>query len=246
MTVQGLTTLPREPQTRAGVDPLQARVLLAGFPKVGKSTLLSAWAPASTLIIDTHHGTDLLDGEHYVQHVSSWQQFAETVDLIVKGGHDYKTIGLDLADDLWKFADQAAAAKHGKKAAALVDWGKGTAEAEALFRESVGQLLASPYGLWFVSHTDTEDNEGATRYVPRLDKRVRTYVEGSCQYILLAETLGPRRQLRTAPTARFQAGTRTPLPDPMPMDARALYTAIAGALKATSKTKDETNEEEAA
>lgn len=234
-----LTTLPNKPQTRAGVDPLQARVLLAGLPKVGKSTLLAEWAPKSTLIIDTHHGTDLLDGEHYVQHVASWQQFAETVDLVCKGGHDFKTIGLDLVDDIYKFADQAAAAKHGKKAAALVDWGKGTAEAEALFRESVGQLLASPYGLWFVSHTDTDDNEGTTRYVPRLDKRVRTYVEGACQYILLAETLGPRRQLRTAPTARFQAGARTPLVDPMPMDARALYTAIAGGLKTQPASKNE-------
>lgn len=242
----GLTTLPREPQTRQGLDPLSARVLLAGFPKAGKTTLLADWAPDTTLIIDTHHGTDLLDGEHFVQHVSSWQQFAETVDLIANGTHHFKTVGIDLIDDVYKMADSAAAAKHGKKAAALVDWGKGTAEAEAMFRESIGQLLASPVGLWFLSHTDTDDNEGTTRYVPRLDKRVRTYVEGACQYILLAETLGPRRQLRTAPTARFQAGARTPLPDPMPMDARGLYTTIATGLKTPPASKPAKQEEKTA
>lgn len=226
--------LPTEPQTRETlqVTPLSARVFLAGMPKVGKSTLLASWAPKTTLIVDTHHGTDLLDGEHYVQHVSTWDGFEKVVDLIAAGQHAYKTIGLDLIDDLWKFADLHAAKKKGQVAAGLIEFGKGTAEAEGLFRQAIGKLFAAPYGIWFVSHTDTEENQGQTRYIPRLDKRVRTYVEGACQFIFMAETLGPRRQLHTKPTAKFQAGSRVSLPDPMELDARALYTAMAAGLGA--------------
>jgi predicted GTPase len=33
--------------------------MLAGTPKVGKSTLAAAWAPDTTLIVDTHNGTKL-------------------------------------------------------------------------------------------------------------------------------------------------------------------------------------------
>ena len=250
--MSGLTVLPTKPQTREtlAITPLQARVLLAGFPKVGKSTLLSQWAPATTLIIDTHKGSTLLPGEHYVQHVSAWQQFEETVDQIVAGRHSYKTIGVDLIDDVWKFADYAAAQKHGGKVAAgAVEYGKGTADAEGMFRQAVGKRLASPYGIWFLSHTDIEEDQNQKRYVSRLDKRVRTYVEGACHYLLLAEILGPKRELRTAPSAKFQAGGRTPLTDPMPLvdgTARQLYAEMAAGLTAPITTAPARPAEEAA
>lgn len=240
--MSGLTTLPTAPQTRESqqITPLDARVLLAGFPKVGKSTLLAGWAPKTTLLVDTHKGSTLLPGEHFVQHISTWQQFEETVDLICAGNHSFKTIGIDLVDDVWKLADHAAAQRHGGKVAAgVVEYGKGTAEAEGLFRQTVGKLLASPYGIWFLSHTDTEEEPNAPkRYVSRLDKRVRTYVEGACHYLLLAEILGPRRQLRTAPSAKFQAGGRTPLSDPMPLDARQLYKEMAAGLASEPTIKE--------
>lgn len=234
--------LPTAPQTRETlqITPLDARVFIAGFPKVGKTSLLGEWASKTTLIVDTHHGTDLLDEGHFVMHVSSWADFERVVALIVAGEHSFKTIGLDLIDDIWKFADLHAAQKKGQVAAGLVEYGKGTAEAEGLFRQAIGKLFASDYGIWFLSHTDTEENGGQTRYVPRLDKRVRTYVEGACQFIFLAETLGPRRLLHTAPTAKFQAGSRVPLPEPMEMDARKLYEAMAAGLKPKTLSKEKT------
>jgi hypothetical protein len=244
MSDGGLTMLPTKPQTREtlAIDPLSARVLLAGMPKVGKSTLLSQWAPQTTLIIDTHRGTTLLDGEHYVQHVRNWQEFEETVDLIAGGRHQFKTVGIDLIDDIYKMADLVAAQKSGQVAAGLIEYGKGTAEAEGLFRRAVSKLFTSPYGIWFLSHTDQETvkrkgRPEQTRYVPRLDKKVRTYVEGACQFIFLAENLNDRRQLRTRASAEFGAGSRVPLPSPMPLDARILYAAMRDGLRpATSAT----------
>jgi len=225
-------TLPERKQSRTSqqVTPFDARVMLAGMPKAGKTTLAAGWAPDTTLIIDTHKGTTLLDGEHYVEHVADWAAFEAVVAALVTAEHPFRTVVIDLIDDVWKMADRYAAEKNGKVAAGLVEWGKGTAEAEGLFRREVGKLFAAPLGIWFLSHTDTEEQGQITRYVPRLDKRVRTYVSGACQFVLLAETLGPKRVLHTQPSAKFEAGSRVPLPEPMDLDARALYAAMAAGL----------------
>lgn len=240
-------TLPTTKQSMAtaGITPLQARVMLAGMPKAGKSTLASGWAPETTLLIDTQKGSTLLDGEHFVSHVSSWDGFVKVVDDVVKGDHPFKTVVIDMIDDVWKAADLFAAEKKGMVAAGLIEYGKGTAEAEGLFRQQIGRLLATDLGIWFLSHTETVEEDKITRYVPKLDKRVRTYIQGACQFVLLAETLGQKRVLHTQPSARFEAGSRVPLPEPMPLDARALYSAMAAGLTpAAAPAPAKTNEKE--
>jgi hypothetical protein len=199
--MSSLTMLPKAKQSRTSLDitPLNARVMLASTPKCGKTTLASEWAPDTTLIIDTQHGTDLLPGEHYVQHVTDWTAFASTVDKLCEPGHTFKTVVIDMVDDVWRFVDR---------------------------------YYAGP---------NKEGN--LTRYVPKLDGKVLTYVNGVVQFVFLAETLGPKRVLHTQPSAKFEAGSRVPLPEPMEMDARQLYAAMARGLR---PPKTETNEENAA
>lgn len=223
--------LPDTKTTREGRDARDARILLSSPPKIGKTTLLSQWAPDTTLILDTHKGTALLDGEHYVAPVKTFADFESAVDQIVAGNHQFRTIGIDLVEDVWKMADRQAADTHGKVAAALVEYGKGVGEAEGLFRRAFDKLLATSYGLWFITHVDTVQDGNDIQYVPRLDKRVKTYIEGATDFVLIGEGAGGRdRRLRTAPSPKFQAGSRVPLPDPMPLDARALYVEIAKGL----------------
>lgn len=237
-------TLPTEKQTRAGRDPRSARVLIAGTPKVGKSTLLSGWAPETTLIIDTQGGSNLLEGEHYVQHVESWKAFEQTVQELTLTDHNFLTVGIDLVDDLWNFADEAFAGKNAPLASATDDYQKAVRTAEGIFRQTVGALLRSNMGVWFISHVKETQEAGVTRYKSKLDARVLTYVQGACDFVLLAEALGPKRVLHTAPSAKFEAGSRVPLPEPMDLDARALYAAMNAGLnppvkKAASKKTEE-------
>lgn len=242
----GLTLLPTKPQKREdlGITPMHARILLLGVPKVGKTTLTANWAPAKTLFIDTQHGTDMLDGEHFVHHIASWTEFEKVVDVIADGKHGYETIVVDTVDDVYKFCDAHVGAMRGHVAAGLVDYGKGTAEAEGLFRRAVGKLLATNYGLWFTGHADLVEVNKMQKYVPSLDKRVRNYITGACGFIFYAERVGVKRIVHTQPSERFEAGSRVPLPEPMEMDARKLYAAMAKGLKSPGKKPE--NEEAAA
>lgn len=230
--------MPTKPQTRGelGITPMNARIFLLSVPKVGKTTLAAAWAPKKTLFIDTQHGTDMLDGEHFVIHVSNWTEFVEAVALITKGGHGFETVVIDVIDDVWKMADAFVAKKGGTVAAGLLDYGRGTSETEGLFRREIGALLATRLGVWFVGHADLVDVNKTQKYIPVLDKRVRNYVTGACQFILYAERTGTKRILHTQPSERFEAGSRITLPEPLEMDAKKLYQSILAGLK-TSDSK---------
>jgi hypothetical protein len=221
-------SLPTEKQSRGslGVTPLNARIMLAGMPKAGKSTLAASWAPDTTLIVDTQQGTTLLEGEHYVSHVGDWPSFTGLVDELTAGSHPYKTVVLDMADDLWNFVDQHCAGKNAVLATATDDYSRSAKAAEGTFRQVIGKLLATDLGVWFLSHTKQVQEGELTRYVPRLDGKVLTYVQGACQFVFLVETLGTKRVLHTQPSAKFEAGSRVPLPEPMELDARGLYGAI--------------------
>lgn len=227
---EGGLSLPSSKTSREGRDPRDARVLLSSPPKIGKTTLASQWAPDTTLILDTHKGTALLDGEHYVQPITSFDDFEKTVDDIVKGAHPFRTVVVDLVEDVWKFADQKAADSFGKKAAASVEYGRATGEQKGLFERTFDKLLATPYGIWFISHVDTIQDGSEVQRVPRLHKKIASYIEGATDFNLIGESTPHGHVLHTRPSARFQAGSRVPLPPMMPLDARALYVEIAKGL----------------
>lgn len=230
--------LPTEPQVRAGRDPRSVNVLLAGLPKVGKTTMLANWSPTRTLIIDTQGGSLFLPGEHYVAHVETWDGFVALVDDLLQTEHDYLTVGIDLVDDIWRFCDEAHAGKGQVLASATDDYQRALKTARGVFMLQVGRLLRSNLGVWFLSHAAERRDGELVRYESTIaDKDVRKYINGACDCIFLAEKLGPNRVLHTAPSARFEAGTRDiPLPEPMPMDAPALFEAMRAHLS-PAKTK---------
>lgn len=228
--------LPKQPQSRAGMPPRRARVLLGAIHKVGKTTLLAEWAPDTTLIIDTQNGTNLLDGQHYVQHVQSWQEFVKTIDDICKGGHRFHTIGLDMVNDLWSFCDlYCGRTIDGTRvpASGLDDYGRSSHKARASFNAAVGRLLAAPVGIWFLTHLrEKTDKEGQLLvYTPELDKAVYGRIVGAADFVWLAETQSNgQRVVHTQPTRHFEAGSRRPVPSPLPMDVRAIALAMDRAL----------------
>lgn len=217
-------TLPTVARPRVEKPPSSVRVLLAGSAKSGKSTLAAGFLPKSTLIIDTQHGTDLLPGEHFVQHVAAWDEFVEVVNLLVRGNHDYETVVLDLVNDLWRFCDFHHAGKNGITAAATDDYQKAVRTARADFQQTIGKLVASPLGIWMLTHTREVPEKATTRHKVSLpDKEVHEYIVGVVEYVWVVERDKLAPSLMTEPSARFEAGGRTPVPDGMACDPRQLW-----------------------
>ena len=231
-----MTLIPESKQSREQLrkSPLDVTVLLAGMPKVGKTTLAGSWPAETTLIVDTQNGTAFLDGEHYVTHVQDWPTFVELIDELIAtaGERGIRTVILDLADDLWRFCDVHHAGKNAVSAGATDDYQKSLRTAKTIWATELGRLIGSGLGVWFMTRVKEKQDGKLTRYAPLLEKEALSYVQSVCEVILLAETLGVERQLHTAPTAKFEAGSRFPLPDPLPMDAKVLYRAMGETLQA--------------
>lgn len=234
-------TLPTAPQVRKA-SPVDARVFLGGQPKVGKTTMASQWNPKHTLFLDCEGGTRMLDGEHFVQPIKAYQEFVEAVDALAKGEHDYRTIIVDTVDQLVKLCDHHVASGRGALAAGVVDYGKGLAELEALIRRDLGRLLSLGYGVWMLGHTELAEVNKVQRMIPTVDKRVRGYILGACDYVFLAEAAGSKRIIHTQPSERFEAGSRVPMPEPLEMDARKLWSAMAKGLVATEAPEPDASE----
>lgn len=229
-------TLPTAPQVRKA-SPNDARVFLGGSPKVGKTTLASRWLPAHTLFLDFEGGTRMLEGDHFVQPVATYQEFVEAVKAITTTEHTFQTIMIDTVDQLVKHCDRHVAEGRGALAAGTVDYGKGLAELDALVRRDVGKLLSTGLGIWFLGHTELVEVQKSQRMVPTVDKRVRGFILGACDFIFQAEALGPRRILHTQPSERFEAGSRVPMPEPLDMDAKKIWAAMAKGLKSAPAVK---------
>jgi hypothetical protein len=231
--------LPTAKRKRVGFDPRAARVVLAGEAGVGKTSLAAHWPPDSTLIIDTHGGTDLLDGEHYIAKVSTFQRFTQVVDELLSTENPYKTVVIDLIEDVWTFAKREIAQANDVEVVTLIGYNKGVDQAEERFRKQIDRLVASHLGIWFLTHTDTRHDEQSKqiKYVPELDKRVRPYVMGLAQFVWLAEAHSPtHRVLHTQPSVKFGCKSRVKLTDPMPLSedettAKRIYTEMAGAVR---------------
>jgi hypothetical protein len=120
---------------------------------------------------------------------------------------------------VWNFCDAAHAGKGRSLATATDDYGRAAKNAEGAFRDVLGGLLASDLGVWFLTHTKTIEDNGVTRYVPKLDGKVSPTCRAprsSCSWRRRSAT---KRVLHTQPSAKFEAGSRVPLPEPMALDA---------------------------
>lgn len=227
-------TLPTKPQTRAGMPPRRARVLLGAAAKVGKTETIANWAPATTLIVDTQNGTLLLNGEHYVKHVHDWPGFVGVVNDVCRGNHMFHTIGLDLVNDLWDACNlYYGKPADGIPASAIEDYGRSGARAKAAFKSQIGRLLAAPVGIWFLTHLreKTDKTGELVMYVPDLDKTIYAYIAGAVDFLWLAETEPKgRRVVHTQPTKHFESGSRVYLPSPLPLNAGEIARAMDRAL----------------
>lgn len=230
--------LPTAPVV-ADLNPERLRGIITGPPGAGKTTLAAGWFPQSNLILDTQGGTRFLPGAHFVQPIGSFSEFCATVNELVAGGHPYRTVTIDTIDKLVRMADGEAGVRGGKTAAALVEYGKGLADRDAVVLRELGKLLASDLGVIVVAHPFIKEvvvgkkpdgsDLTAARIFPRIDPndRITQEVIGEFDFLFnLRKHHDESRDLLTGGHAGFETKRRVPMPDVLPADAGALHQAI--------------------
>lgn len=243
--------LPTE-KTRPTLDPTSAKVLLAGPPKIGKTTLASRIDPDSTLILATEPGYGAI--EAFVVPINSWAEFRQVGGELAAGKHTFTTVVVDTVDELYKLCQAQVMVDVGIVHPSDMEYGKGYGLVGDEFRLRVGKLCSLGLGVWFISHTEEREIKQKvgtiTRHVPSLTGKTGKWLAGFVDFIFMATSEqgqegGDTRLLRTQATENFEAGGRVTLPDPLPLDAAAVREAMLAAAPKPEAPQPQQSEPEA-
>jgi len=228
-------TLPSE-RTKPTLDLSGRSLLLYGHPKTGKSTFASRFPDA--LFLECEPGLGNL--EVFKVPTPSWPEFLEACKLVAAGGHPFKTIVIDTADNAFKFCSDHICQKHGVEYEGDLGHGKGWAFVKNEWHRVLTKLASLPYGLVLISHAvdkqiQTRTGE-FTKTIPTLPDRARGVVLGLVAMILYCDVVASkdaqgnvvaRRMIHTKPHVNYEAGARTGrLPEALPLDFDAFQAAF--------------------
>jgi len=152
-------------------------ILVYGPPGVGKTTWASRFPDA--LFLATEDGQRAVECYHV--EVNDWKDFVAATKLIRgKEGKRFRTIIIDIVDNLYKFAQDAACAKLGIEHPADKDWGKGWEATRDLFKKGISALTSTGKGLILISHS--MEREVKTRALS-ITKTMPSFSRGAAKVI---------------------------------------------------------------
>jgi len=212
-------------------DLSNAKMLIHGPPKIGKSTFASQIP--DTLFLATEQGLDFL--KVYKADISDWQKLLDAGKEL-DGTQKFKSVVLDTVNNAHQMCQDFICKKHKISHPQDLDYGKGWGLVNHEFKRVITRLSHQGRGLLLICHSQEKtiktNTAEITRVVPTLPGSARDFILGLVDVILFAEAVetegGTKRILHATPSENWIAGDRTgKLPEIMPLD----YKAVAKAFK---------------
>lgn len=155
-----------------------------GSPNIGKTTFASQFPDVLMINTDGNYKyvdspiITLIDGAK-----DPWENFIEIIDEIIKGQHTYKTIVVDLLEDVYQYARNYYCKQLKINHESELGYAKGYDIIRNNFLIALRKLANSNYNIIFISHEETEivkDRIGreTTVYKPALPDKVAKKVSG--------------------------------------------------------------------
>ena len=149
-----------------------------GPPKIGNTTLAHGF-PQSIFLATSAREVKAIKTPFML--IDTWEKTLEsTKDLVNTSRRKYKHIAVDVVDSTWtnciKYVCKGLDIKHPSEAG----YGRGVDMIDLEFKKWIGDLVASDYGLIFISHLQTKeiikDGRPITKTVSTLPDRARRII----------------------------------------------------------------------
>ena len=167
------------------------KVWVYGQPNIGKTTFANQFPDALMLNTDGNYkGVD-----SPVVPITDWEQFVKVVEEILEGKHEFKSIVIDLVEDVYVYCKNYYCTKLKIDHEADLGYGKGYDIIKTAFLIVLRKLANSPYNLLCLSHekeTVVKDRIGreTTIYKPNISDGTAIKISGMMEITgrLFAET----------------------------------------------------------
>lgn len=144
-------------QSTGQVDIHRTTWIVIGLPKIGKSTLCSGFEDCLFLVTSRKEVGSLTVPYVFIE---SWEKLMGITDELINNRAKYdrfKFIAIDFVDAVWTLCVIAVCDKLGVPHTSDAAYGKGVDTVDSYFRQWVTTLVASDYGILFVSHVVQKD-----------------------------------------------------------------------------------------
>ena len=219
------------------------RIVIYGPEGIGKSTLASH-AP-SPLFLDTEMGTGQLEVDRL--DIENLDHIGATVNALLNEQHEYKTVVVDTADNLWRLCADAVCAENKWPDIEKPGFGKAYAMASDRFRVVLSwfdRLIDRGVNVVIVSHAKVDkvnppDNAEYSKYCIKVSaptkqaEASREFLKEWCDCLLFCnfdmtvsssgKAIGNHeRVVNTVPAPAWEAKNRYSLPETLPMTAETM------------------------
>ena len=182
-----MTLLPKNEPMERDITP---KVFFIWGQSMHGKTYLARQFP-NPLIINTDGNGKKITTPHV--DVRDFETFVQVLKEIEEGKHEYKTIVIDLVDDIKTFMEDFICKKYEVENLADAPFGKAFSDVKATWKRLMMRLTQLPYNVIFISHiiqvTDEYDKSASIEQ-PSLEQKYLNMTKGRTDVMIKCQKIG--------------------------------------------------------
>lgn len=182
-----MSLLPKNEPTEKDITP---KVFFIWGQSMHGKTYLARQFP-NPLIVNTDGNGKKTTTPHV--DVFDFETFAQVINEIEEGKHDFETIIIDLVDDIKTMMDVFICNKAGVENLADIGFGKGFSTAKSTWKRLMIRLTQMPYTVIFISHIvqrSDENDRDKTIELPSLEQQYLNMTKGRTDVMIKCQKIG--------------------------------------------------------